>query len=238
MLALQSSMDQPFLLHVLLLAFEQGMQDAASQAAGRLMQRLQQDGGISRACVEVLCSLASPPPWLAYPLVPHAVRWLLSQQPAAAAISSPDSGSRGWAYSRAQALLLAVFRDLELVWCEASPDRRALLRELPPDMLRLLLSSSSLEVVTEDTVLFTIERSRHVQAAVAGNSSEDRQQLQALAQAVRLRQLSPEALCFLPRLASMRAGVGPAEITKALYFRMQQSRDIEVGSWKSLREIV
>jgi hypothetical protein len=141
-----SSLQQQQLIDAVFIADKLGAADVAAQAVQMLITAAEQE--LSAAAVTALAQLHAWPTCL-LPLLLPMVRRASCFQAASdvAAIAAADTGSR------VQRMLLAVLGNLEAVLRDQQ--LQTLLMQLPLPALQLLLSSDSLFVSSEDTVLYT-----------------------------------------------------------------------------------
>jgi hypothetical protein len=161
---------------------------AVKQAVAALQAAAAADSGLSAAALEALASLPAWPVCL-LPLLPAAVagaRCCNSRSSSELAeIQAADTNAR------VRRMLLAVLGNLDAVW--ADEQLKQILLALPLPAMQLLLSSDSLQVASEDTVLYTA-----TQYMTSKTDWEARAAAQgALAPLVRCPQLSRFALMWV-----------------------------------------
>lgn len=191
------------LLQVVILADMLQVTDLAEEVVATLVQAAEATQGLSEAAVQQLLSLESYPACVVSALQ-HITRHMQLQDTAAlwakaAAPSNPGSFEAVLAapHSRyMQIQLLEALGDLEEVWQEDDQQQQQVLLSLPLPAMQLLLSSSALQVASEDTVLYTAQAYMDAQPSVQQQQAAQ----QALAGLVRCPHLSS---CWI--LAGSRA---------------------------------
>jgi hypothetical protein len=153
---------------------------AGQQALQVLQAAAASDEGLAEAALQALAGLSVWPSCLLQ-LMPSIMKHAACCRDSTAdtaAVAASDAGSR------VQQLLVAAFGDLQAVWSDSQ--QQQLLLGLPLPAMQLLLSSDSLRVPSEDTVLFTA--TKYVRAQ--GKRPAKKAAKAALAQLVRAPQLS------------------------------------------------
>jgi hypothetical protein len=154
-----SSLQQQQLVHAVVIADRLQVTPVCRQAQQLLVEAAKAEQGLSAAALDALTLGLSPWPSCLLTLLPTIVQHVpCCKQSTAdlAAIAAADTGGK------VQRLLVAVLGNLQAVWSDA--EQRRVLLGLPLPAMQLLLSSDQLQVLSEDTVLYTAAKYAAAQA--------------------------------------------------------------------------
>jgi hypothetical protein len=181
-----SSLQQQQLVHAVVIADRLQVTSVCRQALQLLEAASKAEQGMSAAALDALTVL-SPRPSCLLAVLPSIVQHAPCCKLGAADLAAIAAADKG---GKVQQLLVAVFGNLQAVWSDA--ELQQLLLALPLPAMQLLLSWGQLQVLSEDTVLFTASRFVAGQGVLDNTAAADAKA--ALAPLVRAPLLSRFAL--------------------------------------------
>jgi hypothetical protein len=178
-----SSLQQQQLVHAVVIADRLQVTPVCRQALGLLAAASKTEQGLSAAALDALRGL-SPWPSCLLTLLPTILQYAPCCKLGDACLGAIAAADRG---RKVEQLVNAVFGNLQAVWSDA--EQQQLLLSIPLPAMQLLLSSDQLQVLSEDTVLYTANKSVAAQDSTAAAAAKA-----ALAPLVRVLLLSSFAL--------------------------------------------